>query len=503
MSTPWEQLISSTMTPTTAVAVKLAVTDEPPEPTDPNGTVLPGGSAAAASTTGGIFGTLHRHIPILSRLSLNKSDKAHCRNVDHVKCNGQSQPMYRQPRFSSRRQYRRVVFKHGECNVVQGKVAKRRRKYLQDIFTTLVDAQWRWTLLVFSMNFMLSWLGFAVVWWLIALNHGDLELSVRDNNSTWVPCVREMYSFTSCFLFSVETQHTIGYGSKHTTEECPEAIFIMCLQSIVGVMIQAFMVGVVFAKLSRPKKRTQTLLFSRNAVICQRDGILCLMFRVGDMRKSHIIEAHVRAQLIKKKMTIEGELLPFHQQELKVGGDGEEDRIFFIWPTTIVHKITSQSPLYMLSAADFLQEKFEIVVVLEGVIESTGMTTQARSSYLPNEILWGHRFDTLVSFKKETGEHEVDYSLFNNTYVVDTPLCSAHDLKKLISLRAHTEMHHMQPLDHSTNYSDPSDSTSGSRTYKPRSELHDKQLSTSDLMMAQLEPFLIKPGELPGPESFL
>lgn len=65
-------------------------------------------------------------------------------------------------------------------------------------------------------------------------------------------------------------------------------------------------------------------------------------------------------------MTIEGELLPFHQQELKVGGDGEEDRIFFIWPTTIVHKITPGSPLYMLSAADFLQEKFEIVVVLEG-----------------------------------------------------------------------------------------------------------------------------------------
>jgi potassium inwardly-rectifying channel subfamily J len=76
----------------------------------------------------------------------------------------------------------------------------------------------------------------------------------------------------------------------------------MCLQSIVGVMIQAFMVGIVFAKLSRPKKRTQTLLFSRNAVICQRDGYLCLMFRVGDMRKSHIVEAHVRAQLIKKKV---------------------------------------------------------------------------------------------------------------------------------------------------------------------------------------------------------
>jgi len=38
---------------------------------------------------------------------------------------------YRQTRFSSRRVRKRVVFKHGECNVVQGNVAKRRRRYLQ------------------------------------------------------------------------------------------------------------------------------------------------------------------------------------------------------------------------------------------------------------------------------------------------------------------------------------------------------------------------------------
>lgn len=70
-----------------------------------------------------------------------------------------------------------------------------------------------------------------------------------------------------------------------------------------GVFIQAFMVGIVFAKLARPIKRAQTLLFSRNAIICHRDGIPCLMFRVGDMRKSHIIEAHVRAQIIRKKVS--------------------------------------------------------------------------------------------------------------------------------------------------------------------------------------------------------
>ncbi|XP_045497048.1 G protein-activated inward rectifier potassium channel 3 isoform X3 [Colias croceus] len=337
---------------------------------------------------------------------------------------------YRQARYAARRVRKRVIFKHGDCNVVQWNVAKRRRRYLQDIFTTLVDAQWRWTLLVFALSFILSWLLFALIWWLIIFTHGDLN-PPTNSSEPLVPCLNNVNSFTGCFLFSVETQHTIGYGSRTTNEECPEAIFVMCLQSIVGVFIQAFMVGTVFAKLSRPKKRAQTLLYSRNAVVCLREGQLCLMFRVGDMRKSHIVEAHIRAQIIRRKITREGELLPFYQQELKVGADGEEDRLMFIWPMTIVHKINEKSPLYNLSASDMLRERFEIVVMLEGVIESTGMTTQARSSFLPSEILWGHRFETMVSFRKDTGEYEVDYTRFNNTYEVDTPLCSAKQLDEL------------------------------------------------------------------------
>ena len=81
------------------------------------------------------------------------------------------------------------------------------------------------------------------------------------------PCVYEIHDFTSTFLFSVETQHTIGYGSRQTTEECPEAIIMQCLQSIVGVIIQACMAGVVFAKLARPKKRVNTVVFSKYVLI--------------------------------------------------------------------------------------------------------------------------------------------------------------------------------------------------------------------------------------------
>ena len=38
------------------------------------------------------------------------------------------------------------------------------------------------------------------------------------------------------------------------------------------------------------------------------------------------------------------------------------------------------------------------------------------------------RFEPIINFRKETGEYWVDYSRFNSTYEVDTPLCSASEL---------------------------------------------------------------------------
>ena len=39
---------------------------------------------------------------------------------------------------------------------------------------TILDWRWRYTLLAFLASFMLSWLLFAVLWWLIAYCHGEL-----------------------------------------------------------------------------------------------------------------------------------------------------------------------------------------------------------------------------------------------------------------------------------------------------------------------------------------
>ena len=76
-------------------------------------------------------------------------------------------------------------------------------------------------------------------------------------------------SFATAFLFFIETETTIGYGRRAITDECPEAILLLVLQCLMGTLIDAIMVGCIFIKLSKPNNRTDTLIFSNNAVIAQ------------------------------------------------------------------------------------------------------------------------------------------------------------------------------------------------------------------------------------------
>ncbi|XP_062820345.1 ATP-sensitive inward rectifier potassium channel 12 [Anolis carolinensis] len=319
----------------------------------------------------------------------------------------------------------RFVKKNGQCNVEFTNMDDKPQRYIADMFTTCVDIRWRYMLLLFSLAFLVSWLLFGLVFWLIALVHGDIEKPTKDE--TFTPCLLQVNGFVAAFLFSIETQTTIGYGFRCVTEECPLAVFMVVLQSIVGCIIDSFMIGAIMAKMARPKKRAETLLFSHHAVIAMRDGKLCLMWRVGNLRKSHIVEAHVRAQLIKSRVTEEGEYIPLDQIDIDVGFDKGLDRIFLVSPLTILHEIGEESPLFGISRQDLETDDFEIVVILEGMVEATAMTTQARSSYLSSEILWGHRFEPVLF--EEKNQYKVDYSHFHKTYEVpSTPCCSAKDL---------------------------------------------------------------------------
>ncbi|KAM7420918.1 hypothetical protein PAMA_015225 [Pampus argenteus] len=386
---------------------------------------------------------------ICSGLRSVKSSSVGGRGEGRSSSNSHSSPSItnrQRTRRSSRRPRQRFVGKDGRCNVTFVNMSERGQRYLSDLFTTCVDIRWRWMLVIFTLSFLLSWLLFGFAFWLIASAHGDLSIRLAPSSVTSgsveagsggesdreavveEPCFLQVNSFMAAFLFSLETQTSIGYGFRSVTEECPLAVVAVVLQCIVGCIIDAFIIGAVMAKIAKPKKRNETLIFSDTAVVALRDGRLCMMWRVGNLRKSHLVEAHVRAQLLKPRVTPEGEFLPLDNEDINVGFDTGTDRIFLVSPVTVVHEINDESPFFEMDRKTLENDsELEVVVILEGMVEATAMTTQCRSSYLASEILWGHRFEPVL-FEKKNG-YQVDYSFFHQTYEIpNTPSCSAKEL---------------------------------------------------------------------------
>ncbi len=295
-----------------------------------------------------------------------------------------------------RKRRQRYVEKDGKCNVHHGNVRETYR-YLTDIFTTLVDLNWRSNLLVFTLVYTTTWVFFGLIWWLIAYIRGDLD---HTDDNEWTPCVNNINGFVSAFLFSIETETTIGYGYRVITDKCPEGIILLLVQAILGSIVNAFMMGCMFVKISQPKNRAETLMFSNTAVISMRDSKLCLMFRVGDLRNSHIVEASIRAKLIRSKQTKEGEFIPLNQTDINVGFDTGDDRLFLVSPLIICHEFNKNSPFWDISQEQLAREEFEIVVILEGMVEATGESRSWRMRERGGEWLLGNAIITLLCRQK-------------------------------------------------------------------------------------------------------
>jgi len=326
----------------------------------------------------------------------------------------------------------RLVSKHGRINAYTRDDGQQNHRFLKDFFTSTIDLSWSVIFMGFAASFFLSWLVFAVVWYLVAFVHGDL---VEDKPKEHVVCVDNIKDFTSCFLFSLETQHTIGYGGRATTEQCSMAIIVMSLQSILGVVIQACMAGIVFAKFTKPSHRGETIMFSKNALISLRNGSLYLMVRLTDLRPSHLIECHVSGHFLAKKTTKEGEVVPYHLETMKFGSsmeDEDSDYLQLFFPLVVAHKIDASSPLFELSPKDLQAKQFEIILSLEGTTPETGNTIQVRTSYLPSEILWGQRFQhTTVAYDKDASKFGITYSTIDAMEDDNTPRMSAKILEEM------------------------------------------------------------------------
>ena len=166
---------------------------------------------------------------------------------------------------------------------------------------------------------------------------------------------------------------------------------------------------------------------------------MCLMFRLIDLRESQIVESHVRLQLF-HPFEENGRRHPYYQQDLEVQYDwlshsDKQDQLFILLPLTIIHIIDEKSPFYNLTPEKLSIAKFELIAVLDGIVESTGMNTQAKTSYLPNEILWGYDFVNVISdnnFDEETGKFWVDFTKHDQMFEIDLANSSSKEHDTLL-----------------------------------------------------------------------
>ena len=212
-------------------------------------------------------------------------------------------------------------------------------------------------------------------------------------------------SFADAFFFSVQTMATIGYGQM-----VPATLYanlVVTIETAVGLMFLALATGLVFARFSRPTAR---ILFSRVAVIGPYNGAPTLSFRLANQRSNQILEAEVAAMLLRDETTAEGVLIRrFYDLAL-----ARYRTPVFALTFTVMHEIDSDSPLWGASAASLEAQNAELIVTASGIDETIAQRVHARTSYLPHEIRWSHRFADVIGWADD-GSRVIDYRRFHDT----------------------------------------------------------------------------------------
>jgi inward rectifier potassium channel len=196
---------------------------------------------------------------------------------------------------------------------------------------------------------------------------------------------------------------TLGYGVMS-----PRSLYcnlVATAETFVGLFNLAIATGLMFARFSRPTAR---IMFSNVAVVTPLNGVPALMLRAANRRPNLVIEAEVSVSLVQDVTTAEGDVMR-RWHELPVVRSRTP---LFSLTWQVMHLIDEKSPLHGETAASLADKRAEIVVVMKGLDETFVSMIHARTSYLPDEIVWGRRLADIFS-TDETGGRVIDFSNFH------------------------------------------------------------------------------------------
>jgi inward rectifier potassium channel len=223
----------------------------------------------------------------------------------------------------------------------------------------------------------------------------------------------EHHTYLRAFFFSVQTLSTIGYG--HVVPIGLAANTLVTLESLIGLLGFAIVTGLLFARFSRP---TAKMLFSRHAVIAPYQNITALEFRVANARSNELIEVSAKILLSRFEDSEGTRTRRYYPLQL------ERPAVTFLPLTwTVVHPIDDKSPLFNETPESLRASRAELLVLLSGFDETFSATVHTRTSFVPEEMLWGHRFaNAFVVSRSSGGKVAVDMRQFDRVEPVQHAL---------------------------------------------------------------------------------
>lgn len=265
-----------------------------------------------------------------------------------------------------------------------------RRHPFEDLYHFVLRCEWWQFFAIVSVMYFLANALFAVVY---LLAPGAIA-NVRPG------------SFGDAFFFSVQTMATIGYGVMAPVSRFGHVV--VSIEALVGTFAAALMTGVTFAKFARPTAR---IIFSRAAVICPRDGVPHLMFRMANWRLNQILEARLSVSLLVSERSREGDVIR-RPRSLKLVRD-QTPMFSLSW--TVMHAIDADSPLAAPGALEALQRDNAIfILTLRGVDETLSTEVIARHTYAMRDVVPDARFCDVLTMT-EDGTRVLDFERFHDT----------------------------------------------------------------------------------------
>jgi inward rectifier potassium channel len=208
----------------------------------------------------------------------------------------------------------------------------------------------------------------------------------------------------SLFYFSIETLATVGYGDMHPQTNYGHVV--ATVEIFTGMSFLAVMTGLIFARFSRPRAH---FVFAKHPVITPYQGIPTLMVRIANARHNTISQATAQLWVFKLEQTQEGEeFRRFYQLKL----DRSEHPMFLLsW--TLLHIIDETSPIFGMTADDFVDAEGALVLNVGGVDDSSAQRLYARQLYARSDIRWQHRYRDITGMSP-SGRLVLDYTKFHD-----------------------------------------------------------------------------------------